>query len=232
MFRNRMDASAPGIRVGSVYERALGSGFAALDPQLQSYFGRIAEGCVGVANGVFDEAGLRVGWLRPVFVLLGRWHIAFAEHGRDVPFTVRNVPTADGALTARRTFHFATGTREMRDAMRVVGDRIVDRVGPGGRFEVEFELAVVGGGLTMESRRIALRIGRLRVPVPPIVRIRLRERAWSEGVGRFVSSLRSSLNDREVGRGHAQHVDVRMVVWGLGEVYGYRGTFRYAVLPA
>ena len=231
MFRNREDASAPGSPEGSVYERALGERFAGLDPQLRAYFGRIAQGCAGAGQGVFHEAGLRAGWLRPVFVVLGRWHIAFAERGTDVPFTVRNVPTPDGALTARRAFQFAGATREMRDTMRVVGDRIVDSIGPRGRFEVEFELDAVEGGLTMESRRIAVRLGRLRLSVPPIVKIRLWERVWSEGSRRFVSSLRSSLNDRGAAA-HTQHVDVRITVPLLGEVYGYRGTFAYAVVPA
>lgn len=196
-----------------MYQRALGDRFGSLDPQLRVYFGPIPAGHVGIGEGVFHEAGLRLRALRPLFALLGRWHVAFPEHGTDVPFTVRNEPTADGALASRRVFRFGSATREMRDWIRVVGDRLVDRVGTGGRIDVELELLVSEGSITLTSRRIALRIGGIRVPLPPVVRLVVRERAL----------------DSEP---HTQQVGVRMTAPLLGEIYGYSGSFTYALQRA
>lgn len=196
-----------------MYERALGDRFSSLDPQLRVYFGPIPAGYVGIGEGVFHEAGLRVRALRPLFALLGRWHVAFPENGTDVPFTVRNEPTVDGELTARRVFRFASVTREMRDSIRVGGDRLVDRVGTGGRIEVELELLVSDGSVTLASRRIAVRIGGIRIPLPPLVKLVVRERA---------------LNPEH----HGQHVDVRMTAPLFGEIYGYSGSFTYALQRA
>lgn len=210
MFRKRPDASAQASAGGSVYERVLGDRFAELDPRLRTYFGAIPEGLEGFGAGVFEEAGLRIRLLRPLFALLGRWNVAFAEHGVRVPFTVRNTPPPDGSLRAVRTFRFPTATRDVTDTMRVVDGRLVDRVGSGGRVEVELDVLVVDGQLSMRSRRIALRIAGLRVPLPPLVRLIIRERALASSEA-------------------AQHVDVRMLAPLVGEIYGYCGTFAYSL---
>lgn len=162
----------------------------------------------GVGAGRYRSAGLRVRALRPVFTVLGWCRIAFPEFDEDVPFTVRNTPRADGALSAVRTFAFANATRTMRDVMRADGGRIVDRIGASGFLEVELALEASAGRLRMESGRLALRLWRLRVPLPRIVRLSLIEEAIPGGV---------------------QHVDVRMRAPLLGEIYGYTGTFTYEV---
>lgn len=125
-----------------------------------------------------------------------------------MPFTVRNMPRSDGALGAVRTFAFPTATRTMRDVMRANDGRIADRLGVGGFLEVELALEASAGRLLMESGRLALRLWRLRVPLPRIVRVSLMEEAIPGGV---------------------QHVDVRMRAPLFGEVYGYSGTFTYEV---
>lgn len=84
----------------SVYERVLGARLDALDPGLRRYFGAIPPASVGVGTGVFVVAGSRLRWLRPVWAFLGWRRVLFAEHGRDVPFTVLNTPQPDGSLTA------------------------------------------------------------------------------------------------------------------------------------
>lgn len=206
MFSNaRPDAQreAP----ASVYARVLGDDFARLHPQLQRYFGGMPAGEVGVGTGRYDYAGLRVRALRSVFAVLGRRGIAFPEQGVGVPFTVRNAQASDGALHATRSFEFPEVVRTMRDVMRVVDGRLVDRLGGKGELEVELALAVSDGSLRMDSRRLALRWGRLRVPLPRIVRVSLEERAVEGG---------------------EQRVRVRVAMPLLGEVYGYAGTFRYA----
>ncbi len=209
MFRNEMDAAgiAP---AASIYQRVLGDSFDALDPQLQAYFGPIPAGQEGHGIGTYDDAGLRVRALRPLFALLGRRAIAFPDHGTRVPFTVRNLDGPDGVRRSVRTFRFAAGTREMTDAMRASDGRLVDRIGIRGEIEIELALSVSAGGLRMESRRLALRVFGLRMPLPPLVTILLRETAVSDDT---------------------QRVELRLTAPVLGEIYGYSGTFTYAVRP-
>ena len=207
MFSKRVsgDTGSPGL---SVYARVLGDDFGALDPQLQTYFGPIPEGFLGVGSGRYRVAGLRVRALRPLFAVLAWRGIAFAEYGTDVPFTVRNVSHPDGTLSAVRTFDFANRTRAMRDAMRVDGGRLVDRIGTRGEIEVELAMRVSDGRLRMESGRLAVRLLGLRVPLPPVLRVQLTEQALPAG---------------------AQRVDLRMFAPVIGEIYGYSGDFTYEV---
>ncbi|MDL9978376.1 DUF4166 domain-containing protein [Microbacterium candidum] len=195
----------------SVYERALGDELDALDPRLRAYFGAIPDGCRGVGAGVFDSAGLRIRLLRPVFALLARWGIAFPESGADVLFEIENTPGAEGTLRATRTFHFPGRTRVMRDELRMVDGRLIDHLGVRGILEVVLDASVSEGGLRMESRSLALRAAGRRIPLPPVAKVALEERTADDGM---------------------QHVDVRIRMPLLGEVYGYRGTFAYAMQPA
>jgi hypothetical protein len=195
---------------GSVYERVLGTTFASLDPGLRRYFGSIPRGFVGFGSGTYRSAGLRARALRPLFALLGRWGIAFAEFGEDVPFTIRNVEHPDGSRGAVRTFEFFRATRTMSDVMRVERGRIVDRLGLNGVLEVEFDAHVSGGRLRMESSLLAARLFGLRLPLPRIVRVVLVE---------------------ETQAGGTQSVDVRMRAPVLGDIYGYSGTFTYELRP-
>ena len=110
MFNNESDG-AMGADVRSAYEQVFGEHFAALDPQLRSYFGPIPPGFEGLGSGRFRQAGLRRRLLRPVFAILGRRGIAFADLGSDVPFTIRNVETPQGARQSIRRFEFPRGTR-------------------------------------------------------------------------------------------------------------------------
>lgn len=204
MFSNGESERGRGLET-SVYERVLGSDFAALHPQLRAYFGPIPAGFEGVGVGTFREAGLRVWMLKPLFALLGRRRIAFADRGVDVPFVVRNVARGD-ALHAVRTFHFSRATRTMTDAISVIDDRLVDHLGTNREVEVELALQVRGGSLHMNSRRLALRVFGLRLPLPPVIAVTLEESARAD---------------------RSQHVDLRISMPLLGEVYGYRGTFTY-----
>jgi hypothetical protein len=192
---------------------ALGAAFDDLDPQLRTYFGPIPAGFVGIGTGRYSEAGLRVRWLRPLFALAGLRGIAFAERAADVPFTVWNVPTPRGTLNATRTFQFATVTRNMTDAMGIVGGRLVDRIGSRGEIEVEFVAHVRNGCLHLESRRLALRLLGIRVPMPRIARVALREQPARSNDG-------------------TQHVQVEVIAPPLGQIYGYTGSFTYTLKPS
>jgi len=206
-------ADEPAGDIGrSVYQRALGPEFASLDTHLQRYFGPIPPGWEGAGSGRYDVAGSRFRFLRPILAMMASRNVLFPELGHDVPFTVTNLPGSDGSLRASRTFEFRHRTRVMEDSMTVRGGRLVDRLGKRGGLEVTIRLAVVAGGLRMTSTRLALRARRVRIPLPPIVTMRLDERTDSADPSR-------------------QRVDVRIRAAGMGEVFRYAGTFTYAVLP-
>jgi hypothetical protein len=204
---DRHDVSDP-----SVYQRVLGEQFENLDPQLQRYFAGIPAGRVGRGEGTFVRAGLRRRWLRPFFALLARRRIAFGDRGLDVPFTVRNTPCADGTLRAVRTIRFPHRARVIEDRMSVVDGTLRDRLGRAGELEIELHLSVRDGGLEMRSGRMWVRIGVVRLRLLPIVRVSLGERAMPGSPGR-------------------QHVDLRVGMPVIGEVFGYRGDFGYVVTP-
>jgi hypothetical protein len=190
--------------VPSVYERVLGDAVDDLDAGLRTYFGELPPGSVGRGEGVYEVAGSRHRWLRPVLTWLAWRQVLFPEYGRGIPFTVEN----RGDRTAVRTFLFPRRTRVMVDAMSVVDGVLHDRLGRRGGLEVALALSVVDGGLRMRSGRQWLRLGPLRFRIPGLVRVELAETA----------------------RAGTQHVDVRMTAPVLGEVFRYAGTFTYTLV--
>ena len=192
---------------GSVYERVLGASIEQLDPGLRRYFGELPAGTSGHGVGVYEVAGSRHRWLRPVLAWLATRKVLFPEYGHGIPFEIWNTPHPDGSLAGRRTFAFPH-PREMVDRMGVVDGGLRGRLGRRGGLEVELELDVVDGGLRMRSRRQWLHLGPLRVRMPGLVRVTLAETAV----------------------GGRQHVDVRITAPVLGEVFRYAGSFTYSVV--
>ncbi|MDT3317232.1 DUF4166 domain-containing protein [Microbacterium sp. KSW4-11] len=195
----------------SVYERAVGPGIRSLPPVLRRYFGPVPEGHVGVGEGVYSIVGSR--YRRTAGALL-RWSarhdVLFPESGRDIPFVVENRAAADGTLRGTRWFGFPRTTRVMRDTMHVDGGEIVQRLGRRGGLEVRLAARASAEGMLLRSRRLAWWIRGLRVPLPRIAGVEVRE--TEDGNGR-------------------QRVDVRLRMPLLGEVFRYSGTFVYRIRP-
>ena len=193
------------LTTGSVYQQVLQGAWDDLDPRLRTYFGPTPSGTVGVGRGVYDTAGSRVGLLRPLLAVTARWGILFPEVGHDVPFTVVNAPQPDGTLTATRTFVVPHRVRVMRDTVLVIDGRLVERIGRRGRLEMTLDVLVDQGGVRLVSRRLALRLGALTVPLPAFAQVTVDERAVDE----------------------RQHVDVHVRSPLVGEIFRYAGTFTY-----
>jgi len=187
----------------SVYQRVLGAEIEQLAPELRPYFS--GHPGVGVGSGVFEIAGSRRRFLRPVLAYLAWRRILFPEFARDVPFEITNTPTANGGLDAVRTFHLPGRDRQLEDTMRVVDGRLHDFLGKRRGFEVRMALTITDGLLQMHSSRQWLHLGRARIPLPPLASVTVAE-SWSDG---------------------RQHVDVRLRSPILGEWFRYAGSFSY-----
>ena len=75
----------------SIYERALGSDFARLHPQIQRQFGFLSTDAVAsIGASVMERIWRGPAYTLP-FLYIGAWRrIMFPEHGRDVPLTIEN----------------------------------------------------------------------------------------------------------------------------------------------
>ena len=142
----------------SIYQRALGSDFNRLHPEIQRRFALTSESGVGaIGTGVMDRIWHGAPYTLP-FLYIGTWRsIMFPEHGRDVPFTIQNYAYRDRfdreTVTWVRTFR----TRRQRrfDAYMIYSeDRgcIVDYLGTHQHLAVDIELRVAAnGGLELRS---------------------------------------------------------------------------------
>ncbi|MGC2942493.1 MULTISPECIES: DUF4166 domain-containing protein [unclassified Brevibacterium] len=221
--------------IRSPYERALGSRLDELHPVLRRYFAAIPAGWVGIGEGVFDRFGTEQRWLLPILALARRCRVIVPGMHREVPFRVEN-RTEDGKQTATRTLFFDKGAWSMVDAVSFVPGRrpagsggnrarrsrggnsacgsrggVIDVLGSPSIVDAEFDVDVVDEGLRLRSRRVALRLGRLRVPVPKAICP--------------VVALNETFDDSSDRQRVALVVDTPII----GRVYEYTGTFTYRI---
>lgn len=201
---------------GGVYREVLGASFSELHPRLRGYFSPVPAGAAGHGTGVFERVGTRPAWLRPVIGLLfDGAHVLTGSWATEVPFTVENTPTTTDAgvpaVAARRRIALPRRSWTMIDEISAARGGIRDLIGSPPRLDVLLDARVSDGALTMRSRRAALLMGRLRMPLPRFLApaVELTER-WDDAV-------------------QLQRVSVTVRAPLLGTIYEYAGTFRYAI---
>lgn len=204
----------------SIYQRALGSDFQRLHPQIQRRFGLTsAGGLASVGRGVMEEIWRGRPYTLP-FLYVGTWRsIMFPEVGRDIPFTIENYAFVDGfgreTVTWVRTFD--STKRRRFDAYMIYSEArggIVDYLGSHEHLAVDIELRVdEQGGLCLRSGEQRFYEGPVAFRFPLFFSGVAEVREWyDEAAGRFRIS-----------------VDVRNRVWG--RLFGYRGSFTVDWLP-
>jgi Domain of unknown function (DUF4166) len=142
----------------SIYQRALGSEFSKLHPQIQRRFGfNSASGVAAVGTGVMERLWHGAFYTLP-FLYVGTWRsIMFPEHGTNVPFTIQNYAYLDplGRETVTWVRTFATTRQRRFDAYMVYSEErgcIVDYLGTHQHLAVDLELSVApNGGLKLKS---------------------------------------------------------------------------------
>jgi hypothetical protein len=95
----------------SIYERAMGSDFTRLHPEIQRRFGfSSADNVASIGTGVMEEIWHGPPYTLP-FLYVGSWRsIMFPESGRNIPFQIVNYGYVDvlgrETVTWIRTFQF------------------------------------------------------------------------------------------------------------------------------
>ena len=142
----------------SIYERALGSDFARLHPEIQRRFGfRSADQVACIGTGVMEEIWHGRPFTLPFLYLGSRRSILLPERGRDVPFQIANYAYVDtfGRETVAwiRTF-YARKPRRF-DAYMIYSEQrqcIVDYLGTHQHLAVDIDARVESnGGLRIRS---------------------------------------------------------------------------------
>ena len=198
----------------SIYQRALGSDFARLHPQIQRRFGFGADdGVRAVGTGVMDEIW-HGAWYTMPFLALGTWRrIMFPEAGRNVPFTIENYafrdPYGRDTVSWVRTFRLARPRRF--DAYMVYSERrarIVDYLGSHEHLAVDLDLRVdERGGLRLRSGEQRFYEGIVGFRFPPGL-------SGVADVCEWYDDARERF-----------HIDVQVVNERWGPLFGYHGTF-------
>jgi hypothetical protein len=144
--------------MSSIYQRALGSDFERLHPEIQGRFGFSSKDQIAsIGRGVMEEI-----WRGPFytvpFLYVGAWRrIMFPEIGCQVPFVIENYAFVDsfGRETVTWIRMFESSCRRRFDAYMIYSSKrgcIVDYLGTHQHLAVDIELAVdAEGGLRLRS---------------------------------------------------------------------------------
>jgi len=142
----------------SIYERALGSDFGRLHPEIQRRFGFSSrDGIASIGTGVMEEIWHGPAYTLP-FLYVGAWRrIMFPEKGQNIPFEIANYSYLDalGRETVTWIRTFQTKRSRRFDAYMIYSEkrqRIVDYLGTHQHLAVDIDLAVAAnGGLRLRS---------------------------------------------------------------------------------
>lgn len=201
--------------MNSIFRSAMGADFDRLHPELQRRFSvglDSNEACVG--HGVMDRIWHGRAFVKPFLALGATRNILVPRTGRDVPFTIENVPYSDSSgretVTFVRTFALPSGPRRF-DATMVLapgGDRVLDYLGTHQHLASDLHpTAEPDGSLLIRSGVHRFREGPLDLRVPDLIGgdAEVRE-AFDEATGRF-------------------RIRVRVTNRRFGPLFGYTGSF-------
>ena len=157
----------------SIYQRALGSDFAKLHPQIQRRFSLTSDGGVAaIGTGTMDRVWHGAFYTLP-FLYVGTWRsIMFPEQGKNVPFSIQNYAYRDqlGRETVTWVRTFSTVKVRRFDAYMIYSEQrscIVDYLGTHQHLAVDLDIQVAeNGGLRLRSGAQRFYEGPVAFPFP------------------------------------------------------------------
>ena len=200
--------------MSSIYQRALGTDFDRLHPEIQRRFGfSSADRIASVGRGVMEEVWRGSPYTLP-FLYVGTWRsIMFPETGRNIPFTIENYALVDdfGRETVTWVRTFDSRRRRRFDAYMIYSEErqcIVDYLGSHEHLAVDIDLSVdAEGGLRLRSGAQRFYEGPIAFRFPMLLSGIAEVREWYDEGARCFRIV----------------VDVRNKTWG--RLFGYRGQF-------
>lgn len=198
----------------SIYQRALGSDFHRLHPEIQRRFGFAStDNLASVGRGVMDEIWRGRFYTVP-FLYVGTWRrIMFPEIGRNIPFTIENYAFVDhfGRETVSWIRTFQSSRIRRFDAYMIYSESrgcIVDYLGSHEHLAVDIDLSVdEQGGVRLRSGGQRFYEGPISLNFPMLFSGIADVREWYD----------------EKARCFRIGVDVQNKTWG--PLFGYRGSF-------
>ena len=216
-----MDAEgSAGANMKSIYQKALGSDFDKLHPQIQRRFGiHSGSGLAAVGTGMMDRIWHGAPYTLP-FLYIGTWRsIMFPEDGRNIPFTIQNYSYVDvlGRETVTWVRTFDARKRRRFDAYMIYSEGrgcIVDYLGTHQHLAVDLDLSVApNGGLRLRS-------GEQRFYEGPVA---FRFPLFFSGVAHVCEWYDD--------RAQCFRIEVEATNRAWGRLFGYTGQFQVEWLP-
>lgn len=199
----------------SIYQRALGSDFLRLHPQIQRRFSlHSAARLAAIGTGVMDRIWHGAAYTLP-FLYVGAWRsIMFPEQGVNIPFTIQNYAYLDplGRETVTWVRTFAARKRRRFDAYMIYSEQrgcIVDYLGTHQHLAVDLELSVTPEGA------LKLKSGAQRFYEGPLA---FRFPLFFSGVAEVCESYDD--------RAGCFRIDVQAANRTWGKLFGYTGRFQ------
>jgi len=200
--------------MNSIYQRALGSDFRRLHPEIQRRFGFSSADNVGsIGRGVMEEIWKGRFYTVP-FLYVGTWRrIMFPETGCDIPFTIENYAFVDrfGRETVSWVRTFQSSRTRRFDAYMIYSEArgcVVDYLGSHEHLAADIELSVdEEGGMRLRSGAQRFYEGPVAFDFPMIFSGIASVREWYDEKAQLFRII----------------VDVRNRFWG--PLFGYRGRF-------
>lgn len=206
----------------SVFQRAMGDDFDRLHPQMRR---RLSPGIASdealFGRGTMDRVWHGARFVKPFLAVGATRNILVPRAGRDIPFTIVNMPYTDAAgreaLTFVRTFAFP-GRSHRFDAAMVYSEergRLVDYLGTHQHLACDLHVEADGeGGVVIRSDRLRFREGPVDAAVPSLI------------AGEAVVCERY---DPDTDR---FRVSVQVSNRRFGPLFGYEGSFAAEYRPA
>ncbi len=203
----------------SIFQRALGSSFDRLHPQLQKRFGFSAgDGIACIGTGVMEDIWRGRAFTVPFLYAGATRNILFPESGKDVPFTIRNYAYRDRfgreTVTFVRAFDLPGRPRRRFDATMIYSaarGKVVDYLGTHQHLAVDLDLSAdKHGGLWIRTGSQRFYEGPLGFRMPSLMTGDAVVHEWfDEAAQRF-------------------RIEVKVSNQRFGSLFGYRGSFTCA----